>query len=195
MTRKYGYILVLVALMLVLAACRPHYEVQEPSYPTLPTIPMEKTPAQMLSAAISQTKNEENYEVRYGIQTVVGTEKEETEYTQTVTKDYPLDRDEMKEKVPELSVADDFLQRFCNRSMRIIPSNSGVIRYEVMDLSGEDARELLYGDGAQTEDGQMIWSVSLIVDAAGRLSGFEITSEGEEETRQVFLSIIFPENS
>jgi hypothetical protein len=97
-------------------------------------------------------------------------------------------------KAPELAVRQNFLEQFGNQSLRIIPSNTGIIRYELSYLSWEDAEPLLYGDGRDAPFVDAHWTVSLTVDAAGRLSGFEITSEREEETRTVFLSITFPED-
>ena len=194
MTRKIGYLLVPLALLLLMAACQPKYEEPEVTDPTLPSISLDQTPVQQLAAAIEKTEAEEKFDIRYGIKTRVGEETAEDVHSQTVTEDQSFDRDRMWGKAPELAVRQNFLEQFGNQSLRIIPSNTGIIRYELLYLSWEDAEPLLYGDGRDAPLVDAHWTVSLTVDAAGRLSGFEITSEREEETRTVFLSITFPED-
>lgn len=194
MTRRFGYILVAVALILVLAGCKTQHEVSKPTDPTLPSIPLNQTPVQQLATAISKAECEECYDIRYGTKTLVGAQKTEDAHSQSVSANLPIDWDEMFAKVPELEVRQDFLERFGNCPLRIIPSNTGIIRYEVSALSWEDAKELLFGDSREEAYADARWSVSLTVDAAGRLSDFEITSEREEEARTVFLSIAFPED-
>lgn len=194
MTRRFGYMITACALLLALSACTASPAGSEPSYPTLPSFPQEQTPAQQLAAAIDKTRAAKSYLIQYGTRTCLGEEITQEDASQSVSQDSPLNWDEILIKLPGLAIHEGFMEAFCGRPLRAIPSNTGIIRYEVSDLSWEDARELLYADNRETENPEMRWTVALVVDAAGRLSEFEITSEGEGETRTVFLSITFPED-
>ena len=195
MTRKIGYILAAAALLLTLAACRSQYEEPtEPDVPTLPSFSLEQTPAQKLADAIGKTGTEESYDIRWGIRTTLGTDSREDADTQTVSAQCPPDWDEICAKVPDLSLWDAFLEGFCNRSLLIIPSNTGNLRYELQELSWEDAQVLLYGQERTAPLADARWTIALTVDAAGRLSGFELTGERETESRTVFLTLSFPDS-
>ena len=194
MTRRFGYILVTMALLLSLWACAAPPEPSEPDYPTLPTIPQELTPEQQLFAAITKTEGEASYIIRYGMTLSAGEELTEDAGSQEVSPENPLDRDAMYEKASFLPNRADFLEAFCALPLRAIPSNTGVLRYELRDLSPETAGELLYSRTTEwAEDG--IVSICLEVDAAGRLSGFEIIIETSLEIKTLFLELTFPEES
>ena len=140
MTRKIGYLLVPLALLLLMAACQPKYEEPEVTDPTLPSISLDQTPLQQLAAAIEKTEAEEKFDIRYGIKTRVGEETAEDVHSQTVTEDQSFDRDRMWGKAPELAVRQNFLEQFGNQSLRIIPSNTGTDRYPAPCGCGEYRR-------------------------------------------------------
>lgn len=195
MTRSYRFVIAALALCLMLSACAdaPAPETTDPGYPTLPSFPQQQSPAQQLSAAVDKTKAEKSYGIQYGIHRQIGAETSEDSHSQAVTPEQPLDWNALYGQLPQLPEDSGFLERFCQRPLRAIPSNTGVIRYVVADLTGEDAQVLLYGKSSQTIE-KANWTVALEVDAAGRLIGFEMISEGEEEIQTVFLRISFPEN-
>lgn len=192
MTRRFGCFLAAVVLLLTLAACNnQHLESPtEPSGPTLPSIPLEQTPAQMLSAAIARTETEESFEIRCGVRTAAGVNA----FTQAVSPDRPLDREALHAKAPELPDREDFLEQFCGRSLTVTPSNTGTIRYQLAGLSWEDAQELLYIKGRMAPLEDALWDVTLAVDEQGRLCEFELTGQREEECRSAFLTITFPDS-
>lgn len=193
MTRKWFCSLLAIFIVLAISACAPQYTEPEASYPTLPSFPEEQSPAQQLEAAIAKTEAEESYEICYG--TVRQSEEENTEDSdsQTVSKDSPLNLEEMYEKLPYLPDNENFLQDFCNRSLRAIPSNTGIIRYQLTDLSWEDAQSLLYSQPREGEFDEAMCAVALELDADGRFSQLEITMETENAEFTVFLTITFPD--
>lgn len=193
MTRSYSILMTVVAICLLLCACAPTQELPEPSEPTLPSFSLEQTPFQQLSAALLQTKAEESFDIRYGTRTQAGEEITEHANSLTVSEDQPLNWETLYAALPELPDREDFLERFGAEPLRVIPSNSGVIRFETDQMSAQEAWELLYSDGDSQGDG--VWSVALAIDAAGRLREFEITAQREDEIRTVFLSLSFPEHS
>lgn len=194
MTQRYRYFFVILVLALALSACASQPEAQVPSHPTLPSFPQEQTPAQQLSAAIGKTKAEVSYSIRYGSRVSSGEDRTEDADSQEVSPENPLDREAMYEKASFLPNRTDFLEAFCALPLRAIPSNTGVIRYEVSELSREAARELLYNDAPEWAAEEGLCSVCLEVDAAGRLSKFEITIETPLETMILFLELTFPES-
>lgn len=192
MTRNYRYLAAALALMLVLTACAAPAEETEPGYPTLPSFPLDRTPAQQLADAIAKTEAAGEYEICYGTRLQIGEAATEDTKSQAVSKDHPLDWNGIFAAVPDLPNREDFLDRFGSHPLRVIPSNSGSLRFELADLSWEDARELLNSDDEEQKDGS--WTIALTVDAAGRLSNFEMTLRQDEEIRTVFLTISFPED-
>lgn len=192
MTRKYRYLAVALTLLLALTACTVPAEETEPGYPTLPSFPLDRTPTQQLGDAIAKTREEGEYEVRYGTRLKVGEAMTEDTKTQAVSQNHPLDRDEIFAAVPDLPNREDFLERFCSRSLRVIPSNSGSLRFELAELSWEDARELLNSNHEELADGT--WTIALTVDGAGRLSDFEMTLRRDGEIQTAFLTITFPKD-
>ena len=192
MTRKFGYILAAVAVLLALAACGSQSPAPtEPDHPTLPTIPQSQTPAQLLAAAIAGTEAAEAYDIRYGYRTA---EDQEQAHTQSVSSQHPLDREALTQALPELPDRDDFLEQFCNRSLWAIPSNTGSIRYQLGDLTWEDARSLLYNQTRDNPFEGAQWTITLETDASGRLSGFELTGVLEGEAKTTFFSIAYPDS-
>ena len=191
MTQRFGCILLAAVLLLTLAACKTQYEEPTgPTEPTLPSVPLDQTPAQQLSAALHKTGAQDRYEVRYGTRNAAG----ENTDTQSVSQSRPLDRDELYAKAPELPDREDFLDQFCGRSLMVNPSNTGVIRYLLMGLSWEDARSLLYSGEREAPLEDAIWTVTLTVDGEGRFCEFEFTGQREGESWSAFLTITFPDS-
>lgn len=193
MTRKYLYVLAALLLALALSACTQQQTEAETSYPTLPSFPEEQTPAQQLSAAIGKTASEESYVIRYGTVTSSGEETMETAWSQDVSPAQPLDRDTVYEKVAYLPTCEDFLESFCSRSLRAVPSNTGVIRYQLTDLTWEDVCSLLYKEIPEGDFEDARCAVVMEVDAAGRFSRLEVTMETENDVFTAFLSLTFPD--
>ena len=195
MTRQYRLIWVALALLLTLTACSTQPEAQVPSEPTLPSFPQALTPEQQLSAALDKTVAEECYEIVYGTRTLADGETVEDKQTQSVSKPNRLDREHMYAHIPGLPDREDFFSLFCAMPLRAVPSNTGVIRYEVPELDGKAAGHLLYKDSRTMDPADGLWTVALTVDAAGRFSGLEIIGETQTETIILFLELSFPENS
>ena len=190
MTRRLRPVLAAVALLLTLTACTTQEQLPTDPEPTLPSFPLDQTPAQKLSAAIGMTAAEETYDIRYG--TIVDTQ--EDAYTQAVSPSSPLDRAQMNVQVPELPDNADFLEAFCNSPLMISPSNTGIVRYFLQNLSWEEARSLLYLQEREAPLADAEWTIAIEVDGAGRLCNFEITADGEGESRSVFVTLTFPES-
>lgn len=193
MTPRYRYIWAVLALVLALTACSIRPEEPEPSTPTLPSFPQTLTPEQQLSAAMGKTMAQERYEIRYGTRTFAGEEAVEDARSQSVSQGSGLDRELMYEFAPGLPDREDFLSGFCAMPLRAIPSNTGVIRYEIAELDGVTAGELLYIDSRDMEPAGTLWTVAVTVDAAGRFSGLEIIGETQTETIVLFLELTFPD--
>lgn len=196
MIRKYLCILAVMCLMFSASGCKTAQpQPQEQPYPTLPDFQEDMTPLQQLTAAIEKTRGQGEYEVRYGTNTVRDGQVEENSRLQSVSLQNPLDRDDMYEYLPLLPQKDGFLEEFCGRSMQVVPSNTGILRFQLADLEWEEAWQMMYDREPEGEFPQERCEIAFEVDAAGCFSGFEIIMTQEEETVKVFLSITFPEDA
>lgn len=194
MTRRIC-VLLAVLLMITLAACTPKYEIEEAECPTLPSFSQELTPQQQLESGLGKTENEPEYEIRYGMICKSGEETTENEQVQRVDPNGLLDRQLMYEQLPYLPNNEAFLQEFCNRRLQAVPSNTGVIRYQLTDLGWEDAHALLYARTPEAVPEEGVWGIFMDLDANGRFSRLEITVEMEEELFTAFLRITFPDGT
>ena len=191
MTRKCLFVLVILLLAFGVAACKKAAPEQDQTDPTLPDFDVEQSPAQQLAAAVDKTRQQNTYDIRYGVVTTCDGKSEEHSQTQAVSPEKPLDEAVMLAYLPQLPDRQEFLEDFCNRPLRIIPSNTGLLRYQLTELAWDDAAALLYSrepehdfDGANCE-------IALEVDAQGRLSRLEIIVEMEAEKRTYFVDMTF----
>lgn len=147
-------LILILALVLTLTACAEPAVPTEDTTPTPPTVSTQQTPYEILSAALSKTMAAE-------------------ELTVEVTKNGETRR---HSGTPEEALAaakqwiqnPNFLADFCATPLRAIPSNTGVIRYELSELTAAELSALL-GAEFSTEDA---CSIALEVDADGALSAF-----------------------
>lgn len=197
MIRKYLCIFVVLCLLLVASGCQAAQSgpASEQTQPTLPDFQEELTPLQQLLAAREKTQSHGSYEVRYGTRTVQNGQTEEKSQMQNVTTQKNLNLDAMYEYLPELPQKQSFLEEFCSRSMEIVPSNTGRLRFQMSGLTWEETWPMMYHQAPDSQLEQAECEVAFEVDAYGRLSDFELIMTMEEETRMVFLSIAFTEDT
>lgn len=193
MNRIWPCALVVVCVMLTISACAPNYSQPESSCPTLPSFQEEQTPVQQLQQGIDKTKQEQQFTIDYGTIRQSGLDCVEDTYSSTVSEENPLDWDALRTQVPYFPNKDTFLSDFCNQPLHAIPSNTGIVRYQLTALSWENARELLYQQAPEGNHEGTNWSIIIELDSAGRFSRLEITIEAEEELCTAFLSITFPD--
>lgn len=193
MVRKWFMMLTILLLALSLTACKPAPPEQEEVYPTLPEFDQTQTPAQQLSSAIEKTGLQNTYEVRYGIITSRDGQTDEIARTQSVSPDQPLNRTALSEYLPMLPNRDGFLSDFCGSPLRIIPSNTGVLRYQLSELDWETASAMMYTGPMQSEYENMLCEIALEVDGDGRMSRVEIILSLENEKQITFLEFTFPD--
>lgn len=137
-------------LMLALCGCAPEYTLPTSTFPTLPSVPLEQTPLEQLTAAMSAAWAQETYTVTWG-QAQSDQVSGGAERSQTVTADAPINWQVIYSQIPALQLHDGFPEAFCSSPLRIIPSNTGIIRYQLSDLSRADALQLLYGQDREAE--------------------------------------------
>lgn len=197
MIRKCLCILVTLCLALGVCGCKTPQPESKPeqTHPTMPEFREDLPPAQQLTDAIEKTRAQETYEVCYGTKRLCDEKNEEDSFCQSVTKREPLNWDIMFKDLPILPEKEDFIQIFCGKSLRVIPSNTGLLRFQMSDLEWEEAWPMMYNQEPEGEFEQAICEIAFEVDASGRLSGFEVIMSMEEETLTVFLSIAFPEET
>jgi hypothetical protein len=176
------------ALVFTLVACASEPERVEDEFSTLPSFPQELTPMEQLQNAIAATKNSGNRTIRYGTIRESGSKTEEVTYSQSVSDTQPFDRDALYEAVEVFPSNENFLQDFCNRRIQAVPSNTGVIRYQLTNLSYSDAQQLLFARTLFQQTDDSLWSVSIdLLD--GRFNRLEVTVETEAETLTGFLFV------
>lgn len=196
MLRKYLCILAVLCLVLTVSGCKKEApeQGQEQSYPTLPEFREDQTPVQQLTAAIAKTREQGKYDVRYGTKRTRDGQTEENSLLQTVTVQKPLNLDGMYEYLPVLPRKDSFIQEFCEKKLRVIPSNTGILRFQMSQLEWEDAWQMMYDQKPENAEDPAECEIAFEVDGAGRLSGFELTMTMTEETWTVFVTVEFPED-
>lgn len=152
--KKLLFLLISV-LILALAACAAPSEPTYDTIPTPPSISQEKTPFEMLSAALEQT---------------VALEQLRLEYCRDGESFYCVGSgDEVLDTAEEWIPNPDFLADFCVLPLNAIPSNTGIIRYQVTGLTADELSALLGIEVPDSED----CTVALEVDARGYLVRFE----------------------
>ena len=190
---KKRLLLTLLAVLLILSACVRPSAPSEDTTPTPPSIQTTKTPLELLTEAITNTKNAGATSVQYGIISTTGDDKQENLYTQTLSPDHPLDWDALYAQISDFPTNKNLLSDFCSKSLRAIPSNTGTIRYEVTDLTGAEMSALLYGQAADNQN--TIGTVAMEVDASNRFTRLEclFTQYDQNDTIQntvmIFLAV------
>lgn len=190
---KKRLLLTLLAVLLILSACVRPSAPSEDTTPTPPSIQTTKTPLELLTEAITNTKNAGATSVQYGIISTTGDDKQENLYTQTLSPDHPLDWDALYAQISDFPTNKNLLSAFCSKSLRAIPSNTGTIRYEVTDLTGAEMSALLYGQAADNQN--TIGTVAMEVDASNRFTRLEclFTQYDQNDTIQntvmIFLAV------
>ena len=180
-------------LVLPLAACSETPEPVKDNFPTLPDFQQEQTPLEQLTSAIDAARNAGSCTVEYGTVRAAGESTQEDTYTRSVSADQPFDRSVLYAQVPLFPNNEGFLEDFCNRSIRVIPSNTGTFRYQLDGLSWDEAKKLLYSSECEEDFSGAVCSVSIDIDPDGRLSRIQIDLDTETETVNVFLSVAFQE--
>lgn len=194
MIRKFFVVIAVVLLTVCMTACKQDVPEPEQSYPTLPEFDVNRTPAQQLEDAIDKTQQQNTYEICYGMVTAREGQSDEASRTQKVTPQQPLDRDALIAYLPLLPSREGFVADFCNSPLRIIPSNTGTIRYQLSDLEWKDAAAMLYGQAPEGDFSEALCEIAMEVDAQGRLSRLEIVLNQDDEELTVFLELTFAEN-
>lgn len=144
----------LLLLILMLTGCAQPAAPTEDTTPTPPSIPTQQTPYELLSATLDKTLAADTL-------TLEITESGETlHHTDSPDRLLPHVRQWIPNEV--------FLQAFCALPLHAIPSNTGVIRYELSNLTAADLSALL---GREiTAEGEC--AIALEVNESGCFSGF-----------------------
>ena len=137
-------------LTLALCGCASEYTQPTSTFPTLPSVPLEKTPLEQLTDALTAAFAQDTYTVTWS-QVQSDSVSGGAERSQSVTAEAPIDWQVIYSEIPLLQLADSFPEAFCSSPLRIIPSNTGIIRYQLSDLSRTDALHLLYGRDLEAE--------------------------------------------
>lgn len=195
MLRKYLCILAVLCLVLSVSGCKKEApEQEEQSYPTLPEFREDLTPVQQLTAAIEKTRQQGKYDVRYGTKRTCDGQTEENSLLQAVTVQKPMNLDALYEYLPTLPRKDGFVQEFCELKLRVVPSNTGTLRFQMSQLAWEDAWQIMYDQKPEMEEDPSECEIAFEVDGAGRLSEFELIMTMGEETLTVFVAVTFTED-
>lgn len=180
--------LLAAALIWSLSACAPAAEPEDEG-PTLPSISKEQTPLEQLEAAIAKTHSAGPCKLRYGVMHKVGEETTEESFSQSGE----INWQKLYGEVPNFPDNPALIRNFCSLPLRVIPSNTGTIRYQLTDLTRQELERLVYAQ-PRDEEATAVCALVMDVDADGRLFYFEMSMETEQETVTVFLSVIFPES-
>lgn len=194
MTKKCLFFLPAALLAAALTACAPQVTAPENFVSTLPSFHEEKTPLQQLEAAIAAAESAPSATISYGTIRTSGEDRTEDLHSQTVSETRPFDRDELYAAVAYFPTNEAFLQAFCSSPLRAIPSNTGIIRYQLTDLSWDNAASLLYGVSADAPMEQAVCAVSMDVDSEGRLCRLEVTMETETQSLTLFIQATFSDS-
>lgn len=180
-----------MALSLALCGCAPEYTPQPTTtYPTLPSFPQEQTPLEQLRGAMSAAWSQETYTITWG-QVRSDQASGGTERSQTVTAQTPADWQAVFAEVPLLKLQQNFPEDFCSRPLRAIPSNTGIIRYQLTGLSREDAVQLLYGGDCAAEFDSCEIAIEIM---EGLFTRLEIQFFAGDTASTVYLSFDYPDS-
>jgi hypothetical protein len=172
-------------LMLALCGCAPEYTLPTSTFPTLPSVPLEQTPLEQLTAAMSAAFAQEAYTVTWGA------DPEGAEHSQSVTAEAPIDWSAIYGEIPALQLADSFPEAFGSSPLRIIPSNTGIIRYQLSDLSRADALQLLYGGDSEAEFDTCQVAIETL---EGLFTRLELQFTAGETVTTCYLTFDYPES-
>lgn len=182
----------LLVMVLILSACAGPVNAPQDTTPTPPTIQTTKTPLELLTEAVSNTQNAGACTVQYGIVTTAGEDQQKTLYTQALSPEHPLNWDTLYTQVPDFPTNEHLLPDLCSKSLQAIPSNTGVIRYQVTDLTDAEMSALLYGQAGDNQN--ITGTVAIEADASNRFTRLELIWELDaQNTVTIFLSMQFSE--
>ena len=173
-----------VLLALILTGCAPEYSQPDNTYPTLPSFPLEQTPLEQLRSAMSAAWATEEYTLCWG-QVMMEEIPGGWDRTQAVTAENPPNWQSVYESMPLLELQENFPEDFCALPLRAIPSNTGIIRYQVSDLSREDAIALLYGEDRDVEFDSCDVAIEIL---ECRFTRLELQFAVDETLTTVYLS-------
>ena len=183
-----------VLSLLLLTACAHASQTPDDNAPTLPSFSQQQAPEVQLQAALETTRNCVPRTVRYGTVRQVGEDTVEDNRTQTVTADTPFDRADMYAAAPYLPHRETFLTELCRLPLQAIPSNTGIIRFCLTDLTWEQAQALFYEAPPVAEWTEAVCSVALDRDAEGRLCRVEVVFETPEAVLTAFVTLQFTDS-
>jgi hypothetical protein len=178
---KNRLIISLLVAVLALSACAQPTDKPRETIATPPTIQTSKTPLDLLTEAINNTKSAA-CTIQYGTVTIDGDDTAERFHTQQIDPAHPFDWDALYSAVPDFPTNENLLSDFCSGALQAIPSNTGIIRYERTDLSGAELSALLYGKSAGALNA--IGTIAIEVDASNRFTRLEFILEydGADDT-------------
>lgn len=191
--KRLQFIALLVAVLLCTACARPADTPQDTT-PTLPSIQTNKTPLELLTEAITNAKNADNFTIQFGTITTTGDDAVKDLHTQQISPAHPLDWDALYAAVPQLPTNEQFLTDFCSGSLRAIPSNTGIIRYELAELTQSEMDTLMYGQASETPDpSTLVGTAAIEVDEHNRFTRLELVLERDaQSTVTILFSVQFP---
>lgn len=160
---KKLFFIFLLVLTLALVGCSqaPAATEAAATIPTLPSVPTEMTPLEILTAALDKTGSARSCTVEYG--------KQEDVHTQSVTAHAPFDTAALYAEIGDFPTNENLLADFCAQSLRAIPSNSGTVRYELSGLTPAALAELMYGSDSPAFDDfpDGVCTAAIVVDGDG----------------------------
>lgn len=188
----------LLTAMLALSACaRPANETQ-PTIATPPSIQTSKTPLELLTEAVNNTKSTDTFTIACETITAIGENTAKNLHTQQISPAHPFDRDALYAAVPSFPTNEHFLSDFCSGPLHAVPSNTGTIRYERTDLTRSEMDRLMYAQSPENEEhSTVIGTAAIEVNGDNRITRLEFISEyyGADDTLHstvtITLSITF----
>lgn len=183
-----------VCLLLSLTACARTPAEETDEYPTLPSISENQTPLEQLQSAVTETNNAGKCTIDYGTIRKTADTSNDDRFSQALSDAQALDRTAMYADVPLLPNNPDFLRDFCSQPIRVIPSNTGTLRYQLSELSWNEMAALMYTHAPEETFPQAICAVAMDIDAHGRLHHLELTIEADKQTLTVYLTVSFDES-
>ena len=193
MTKKLFSLLLAALMLLALTGCQTESNDIEDTYPTLPSVQIEKTPLQQLEDAFAAASGDV-CSIQYGTLRQTGDKTDEDIHSQTLSDAQSFDRSALYAAVADFPDNADFLRDFCDQRIQVIPSNTGIIRYQLTNLTWEEACPLLYDQPCESAYDQTLCGITIQLDGQGRFSRLEIVFTDERTVTTLFLSLTFSLN-
>lgn len=193
MTNKLFPVLLALLMLLASTGCQAETNLIEDTYPTLPSVQTDKTPLQQLEDAFTAAAADV-HTIQYGTLRQTGSETDEDLHSQTVSDTQPFDRAALYANLADFPDNDNFLRDFCDQRIQVVPSNTGIVRYQLTNLTWEAARQLLYDQPHESTYAQALCTITIDLDEQGRFTRLEIVFTGENTVTTLFLSLTFSLN-